>query len=89
MKEEPIRYEWGMQLREAPKNIFTGDYNNDGMSDLLIIQENGYKIYFTSTGNFKDGRMFSEPTALRGVIHWDTLTGCSKGILTVMGLLIS
>ncbi len=65
-EREPIRYEWGMQLREAPKNIFTGDYNNDGMSDLLIIQENGYKIYFTSTGNFKDGRMFSEANCVTG-----------------------
>ena len=36
-----------------PKKIFTGDYNNDGLSDILTICDNGYTIYYNN--GYTDG----------------------------------
>ena len=32
------------------EKIFTGDYNNDGLSDLILLYNGGYKIYFNNGG---------------------------------------
>lgn len=61
-----IHHEYKMALPEAPKNIFTGDFNNDGMPDLMIVYEHGYKIYFNHVGNFQGGGMFNEYNCISG-----------------------
>ena len=33
------------------EKIFVGDYNNDGLSDLILLYNSGYKIYFNNGGN--------------------------------------
>ncbi|MFW5525805.1 MAG: FG-GAP-like repeat-containing protein, partial [Prevotella sp.] len=33
------------------EKLFTGDYNNDGLTDLILLYEGGYKIYFNNGGN--------------------------------------
>ena len=32
------------------EKVFVGDYNNDGLSDLILLYEGGYKIYFNNGG---------------------------------------
>ena len=32
------------------ENVFTGDYNNDGLQDLILLYDGGYKIYFNNGG---------------------------------------
>lgn len=35
-------------LKSKPKNIFIGDYNNDGLGDLIVLHEDGYKIFYNN-----------------------------------------
>ncbi len=43
--------------------VFTGDYNNDGLTDLILLYDGGYRIYFnkgggpTPTGRFDDSHV--------------------------------
>lgn len=39
-----------VSLNKTPQKLFTGDYNNDGLTDLLILHDSGYKIYYNNGG---------------------------------------
>lgn len=58
--------EYKLTLPEAPKNIYTSDFNNDGIPDLMIIYEHGYKIYFNNVGYFQGGGTFNEYNYISG-----------------------
>lgn len=34
-----------ISLTSAPKHIFSGDFNNDGLADIIIFYSGGYKVY--------------------------------------------
>ena len=40
-----------LTLPADPQKIFTGDYNNDGLTDLIVFYQGGYKIYFNNGGS--------------------------------------
>lgn len=48
------------------EKIFVGDYNNDGLTDLILLYNGGYKIYFNNGGNTIASR-FSESNTKSGV----------------------
>ncbi|MDY5320854.1 MAG: FG-GAP-like repeat-containing protein [Prevotella sp.] len=52
---EPNRTEMKLTLPQGVNKdigkVFTGDYNNDGLTDLILLYEGGYKIYFNNGGN--------------------------------------
>lgn len=50
---------FNIQLPSEPKKIFSGDYNNDGLTDIIIFHEGGYKIYFNN-GVSGDTPIFTE-----------------------------
>lgn len=35
-------------LNNKPDKIFTGDYNNDGLTDLIVLYKDGYKIFYNN-----------------------------------------
>jgi RHS repeat-associated protein len=35
-----------LPLQESPQKVFIADYDGDGMQDLLVLQESGYKIFW-------------------------------------------
>ena len=37
-------------ITENPKQLFSGDFNGDGMQDLIVFYDNGYKIYWNQGG---------------------------------------
>lgn len=36
------------EVAEQPREIFTGDYNNDGLRDIIVLTSNGYKIFYNN-----------------------------------------
>ncbi|MFA4047110.1 hypothetical protein HPS54_08270 [Prevotella sp. PCHR] len=54
------RYEFRMRLPGAPENIYAGDFNNDGLHDIIVLYSGGYKIYFNRGGLLEGGSIFSE-----------------------------
>lgn len=50
---------FNIKLPYEPKKIFSGDYNNDGLTDIIIFHEGGYKIYFNNGGP-ADNSIFTE-----------------------------
>ena len=55
--------EYKLWLAREPEKIFVGDYNNDGLSDLIVLYSGGYKIYFNAGGKPADERFVEEKTA--------------------------
>lgn len=52
---EAIRDMYAFQLPSSPENIFSADYNNDGLTDLIFFYKNGYTIYYNNGGLEKSG----------------------------------
>lgn len=40
-----------LTLSSAPKHIFTSDFNNDGLNDMLVICDDGYRIFYNQGGS--------------------------------------
>lgn len=45
-------------LQSVPKRLYTGDYNNDGLIDLIVSCENGYSIFFNN--GYEEGKNFMD-----------------------------
>lgn len=46
---DTIRTRFSMQGK--PKKIFTSDYNSDGLPDLMVVHDSGYRIIWNQGGN--------------------------------------
>lgn len=55
--------EYKLWLAHEPEKMFVGDYNNDGLSDLILLYPGGYKIYFNAGGKPTDEKFVEEKTA--------------------------
>lgn len=40
--------ETSIGLAENPKRLFSADFDNDGLNDIIFLYESGYKIYFNT-----------------------------------------
>ncbi len=58
LHDNPEYYDYRYQrisLSSAPKRLFVGDYNHDGLADLCILYNGGYTILFNKgTSDIKD-----------------------------------
>lgn len=43
-------YKFNLSLDESPKKLFCGDFNNDGLTDIIVIHSKGYKIFYNRGG---------------------------------------
>ena len=43
---QPIKF----RFPKDPQKIFVGDYNHDGLTDIIVFYDGGYKIYFNNGG---------------------------------------
>ena len=50
-------------LSNAPKKMFSGDYNGDGLTDIIIFHSGGYKIYYNRGGGVTDQKFYEWATA--------------------------
>lgn len=54
-----IRTDYSLSIPQEPKKLFCADYNNDGLIDIILLHNDGYKILFNNGGSdfsqlFKD-----------------------------------
>ncbi|MDE6270960.1 MAG: FG-GAP-like repeat-containing protein, partial [Muribaculaceae bacterium] len=57
--------EFLVRLDNAPEKMFCGDYNNDGLVDIILLHKDGYKIYFNNGGSESSAK-FSEQNSKTG-----------------------
>ena len=63
--------EFSLTLNAKPEKVFKADCNNDGLLDVIILYNGGYKIFFNNGGNnLKD--LFTDSNSLVGT----TLKNC-------------
>ena len=60
-----------MQLPDSPEKIFTADYNNDGLTDLILLYKNGYTIYYNNGGTSPE-QCFTESSKKTGTDFSDS-----------------
>ena len=65
--------------------IFAGDYNNDGLSDLILLYKGGYKIYYNNGGS-EDTPKFIEGNSKTGTGFGDQWR-CQQGDFDGDGLM--
>ncbi len=58
-------HEFDVTLPSTPKHIFSGDFNNDGMTDIVLFCETGYKV-FLNQGMAHCTCPFSDSSAYTG-----------------------
>lgn len=56
-----------ISLTSAPKHIFSGDFNNDGLADIIIFYSGGYKVYLNK-GLAHGITPFAEDATVTGTI---------------------
>lgn len=54
-----------VSLDKKPQKIFTGDYNSDGLVDIIIFYDGGYKILFNKGGS-TNGSRFNNSNSTTG-----------------------
>ena len=53
----------GLTLTYAPKHLFVADYNNDGLSDILVLSDIGSRIFYNHGGPNLSG-LFTDSSTL-------------------------
>ncbi len=54
-----------LTLPSAPKALYTGDYNTDGLKDLMVVYDGGYTIYWNGSGS-SDANTFTDSNKTSG-----------------------
>ena len=57
---------FSLSLPKDPQKMFSGDYNNDGLSDIILLYEDGYKIFFNNGGT-DAAHLFSDTNSKTGI----------------------
>lgn len=68
-----------LDIPDTPKNIFSGDYNADGLADIIFLYKDGYKIFFNSGGSADDIK-FSDSNSFTGTGFGDQWRCCQGDI---------
>ncbi len=62
-------YNISLTLTATPRKLFTGDYNSDGLADMLVVCDDGYRIFYNrggvlSTNTFINSSTFISQSAV-------------------------
>lgn len=63
-KQETI-YKISLTLTGTPRKLFTGDYNVDGLVDMLVVCDDGYRIFYNRGGTLSSGLFTDSSTLIR------------------------
>ena len=53
------------KLDRDPKKLFIGDYNHDGLTDIIVFYDGGYKIYYNNGGELSSTK-YTEYNSKKG-----------------------
>ena len=56
-------YDISLTMTGKPRKLFTGDYNGDGITDMLVICDDGYRIFY-GQGGIVSANTFTDGSAL-------------------------
>ena len=70
LKRTNVRFTLPQGVNNDIEKIFVGDYNNDGLSDIILLYDGGYKVYFNNGGNEIESR-FTESNTKSGTDFGD------------------
>lgn len=63
------------EISGKPEKVFCGDYNNDGLNDIIVLHKNGYKIFYnlgsTETNVLFDTSISKAGTTMKDQIRID------------------
>ncbi len=45
-KDPEVTRRCNLEIPGKPEKIFCGDYNNDGLTDIIVLHKDGYKIFY-------------------------------------------
>ena len=68
--KETTETEFAFSLPSKPEKIFKADYNNDGLQDIIILYNNGYKIYYNN-GSADMSSLFTESNSISSTSFHD------------------
>lgn len=54
-----------LNIPKDPKQLFCSDFNSDGLNDIILLYDGGYKIFFNNGGAVSDDK-FSEQNSVSG-----------------------
>lgn len=57
--------EFTLAIEKDPQKMFCGDYNNDGLTDIIFLYEDGYQIFFNNGGKLSSQK-FSDSNSKKG-----------------------
>ncbi len=64
-----------LAITEKPEKIFCGDYNNDGLTDIIVLHKNGYKIFYNRGGKIGsshfDSSIYKTGTTMKDQVRID------------------
>lgn len=63
-KKDDTPHDFYINLDRDPRRLYTGDYNSDGLQDLLIMFEDGHKIYFNNGFSNSYSGVFTESNSI-------------------------
>lgn len=72
---------FNVSLPKDPEKLFCADYNNDGLTDIILLYEGGYKMYFNNGGT-ETSQKFTESNSKTGTTlenHWRIQQGDFDG----------
>ena len=53
------------KIERTPKKLFVGDYNHDGLTDIIVFYDGGYKIYYNNGGELSSTK-YTEYNSKKG-----------------------
>ena len=62
--EQADTVKMALSINGQPRKIFAGDYNNDGLADLLIVHASGYQIFWNQGGTLTSSTFNSSLSVL-------------------------
>ena len=68
--------EFSLTLSATPKKLFKGDFDNDGLDDIIVIKDDGYSIFFNQRGQIPSGTVFSDSHRCDGTTIGDAYVIC-------------